>query len=299
MQMEGDMADYVLSCCSVTGMGKEWYEEQGIRHISLRYEFDGEYFDDEPELFNEKEFYEKLEASKSAATHVRSVDEYVDYFKELVKDGGAVVHISLSSGISDAFNRASGAAAILKAVYPDTQIRVIDSLCAADGVTLLLEEAVRLRDEGTGMEELVSWIEANRLKVNHLFFSSDLSQFIKTGSLPPAAGRIAKRHEICPVMEVNSWGELVRKTAVASKEKVMKRIVKYMKHLADGKKHYGGRIILCQSECMDDAEELLKMISEALPDIGETTINPIGATIGLHTGRGTVAVFFWGKERTV
>ena len=30
---------------------------------------------------------------------------------------------------------------------------------------------------------------------------------------------------------------------------------------------------------------------------GKVEVFPIGATIGVHTGPGTVATFFWGKKR--
>jgi fatty acid-binding protein DegV len=40
------------------------------------------------------------------------------------------------------------------------------------------------------------------------------------------------------------------------------------------------------------------MIEERFPKLAEQVqIYPIGATIGSHTGPGTVALFFWGDER--
>ncbi len=40
------------------------------------------------------------------------------------------------------------------------------------------------------------------------------------------------------------------------------------------------------------------LIEERFPNLdGKVEINSIGTTIGAHTGPGTVAVFFWGKER--
>ena len=39
--------------------------------------------------------------------------------------------------------------------------------------------------------------------------------------------------------------------------------------------------------------------SSAFPDLnGKVEINSVGTTIGSHTGPGTVALFFWGDERT-
>ena len=41
------------------------------------------------------------------------------------------------------------------------------------------------------------------------------------------------------------------------------------------------------------------LIEERFPKLdGKVLINSVGTLIGSHTGPGTVALFFWGKERT-
>jgi fatty acid-binding protein DegV len=41
------------------------------------------------------------------------------------------------------------------------------------------------------------------------------------------------------------------------------------------------------------------MIEAAFPNLKEkVSITYVGTTIGSHTGPGTVALFFWGSERT-
>ena len=45
-------------------------------------------------------------------------------------------------------------------------------------------------------------------------------------------------------------------------------------------------------------EAIAAMIEERFPNLkGGVLINNIGTTIGSHTGPGTVALFYWGKER--
>ena len=54
----------------------------------------------------------------------------------------------------------------------------------------------------------------------------------------------------------------------------------------------------CLPECMDDAKAVAMLVESRFPNLnGKVEIYPIGATIGSHTGPGTVALFFWGKER--
>ena len=49
---------------------------------------------------------------------------------------------------------------------------------------------------------------------------------------------------------------------------------------------------------MEDAQAVADLVEKRFPKLdGKVEINPIGTTIGSHTGPGTVALFFWGKER--
>lgn len=61
---------------------------------------------------------------------------------------------------------------------------------------------------------------------------------------------------------------------------------------------YSGKCYISQSACYEDARAVADLIEERFPNLnGKVEINNIGTTIGSHTGPGTVALFFWGKER--
>ena len=78
----------------------------------------------------------------------------------------------------------------------------------------------------------------------------------------------------------------------------MDEMVEKMVELAEGGLDYSGKCFICQSECEDDAREVARRVEETFPKLdGHVEIFPIGATIGVHTGPGTVALFFWGQKR--
>ena len=71
-----------------------------------------------------------------------------------------------------------------------------------------------------------------------------------------------------------------------------------MEELAEGGLDYSGKCYISQSECKADALEVAARVEERFPKLdGKVEVFPIGATIGVHTGPGTVALFFWGKKR--
>jgi fatty acid-binding protein DegV len=72
-----------------------------------------------------------------------------------------------------------------------------------------------------------------------------------------------------------------------------------MEENAEGGTQYSGKCYISQSACIEDAREVARLVEERFPNLnGRVEINDIGTTIGSHTGPGTVALFFWGGERT-
>ena len=63
---------------------------------------------------------------------------------------------------------------------------------------------------------------------------------------------------------------------------------------------YTGKVYMSHSACIEDAKAVAELIESRFTKMnGKVEINDIGTTIGSHTGPGTVALFFWGKERTL
>ena len=80
---------------------------------------------------------------------------------------------------------------------------------------------------------------------------------------------------------------------------MIRELVKRMEEHAQGGLDYSGKCFISNSACMEDARKVADMIEEKFPKLnGKVLINSIGTVIGTHTGPGTVALFFWGDERT-
>ena len=215
-----------------------------------------------------------------------------------LKEGKDILHLTLSSGISGTINSANIAAETLKEKYPDRKIYVIDSLAASSGYGLLMDKVADLKDEGMGIDELKDWVIENRLKVNHWFFTTDLTFFIKGGRVSKVSGFVGNLLNICPLLNVNFEGKLIPREKIRTKKKVIAATVDKMINNAENGLDYDGKCYISTSACRKDAEAVAKLIEEKFPKLnGRVEINNIGTTIGSHTGPGTVALFFWGNKR--
>lgn len=290
---------FVLSCCSTVDTSAQHLKERDIRFICFHYFMDGvAYNDDMGQTMSADEFYEKMKSGVDTRTSQINEEEFVAYFEPMLAEGNDVLHLCLSSGITGTVNSARLAAEDLKERYPDRKLIIIDSLAASGGFGFLVDEAADRRDEGMSIDEVADWVEKNKLNVNHWFFSTDLTFFIKGGRVSKTAGVIGQMLNICPMLNVDFKGRLIVRDKIRTKKKAIIDAEKRMEKLAVNGTAYNGRCYITHSACYDDARALADLIESHFPALqGKVQITPIGTTIGSHTGPGTVALFFTGATR--
>ena len=293
------MSDYVISCCSTADLSKEHFEKIDVHYCCFHYEMDGvQYLDDLGQSMDFDVFYQRMTDGAMTKTSQINADEYEEYFAQFLSQGKDIIHLTLSSGISGTFNSANLAKALLEDKYPDRKIYVIDSLGASSGYGLLIDQLATMRDSGATIDELAAWVEEHKLNLNHWFFSSDLTFFIRGGRISKAAGAVGTVLNICPLMNVDFEGRLIPRYKIRTKKKVIQAIVDKMAEQAEGGTDYSGKCFISHSACEEDAKAVAALVEERFPNLnGRVLINSIGTTIGSHTGPGTVALFFWGKKR--
>ena len=293
------MSDYVLSCCSTADLNPEHFRRRDIQYICCHYYLDGaEYTDDLFTTVSPDTFYGAMANGADARTSQVNISEYLDYFTAILAQGKDILHVTLSSGLSGTYTSAMNAAAIARERYPERKLYVVDSLGASSGYGLLMDTLADLRDGGMALDELRDWAEQIRLRIHHWFFSTDLTFYVKGGRISKAAGVFGGLLNICPLLNMSFDGRLVPREKIRTKKKVISAIVDKMALLADDGPAYSGKCYICHSACREDAETVAALVRERFARLsGDVQIYNIGPTIGSHSGPGTAALFFFGRER--
>lgn len=293
------MERFILSCCSTADLKKEHFEQRNINYICFHYFLDGKpYTDDLGQSMSFADFYQAMENGAETKTSQVNVGEFEEYFEPFLKEGKDILHVTLSSGISGVYNAANIAKDMLEEKYPDRKIYILDSLSASSGYGLLMDKLADLRDAGKTIDEVYQWAEANKRRLQHWFFSTDLTFYIKGGRITKTAGFVGTMLNICPLLHMDGEGKLIPKQKVRTKKKVIEAIVKKMEELAENGLEYHEKCYVCHSACLEDAKAVAELVESRFPHLnGNVLIHDIGTTIGSHTGPGTVALFFWGTER--
>lgn len=288
------MSEYIIFADSGCDIAPEILAEWGVPCKPLIFRFT-----DSEEIYNDgdipaDEFYEKMKEGAVAKTSAVNSEAFIAEFDGILASGKDLLYIGFSSALSTTFNSARLAAEQLREKYPERKIIVLDSLCASAGLGLLIYLAVQKKNDGASIEEVAAFVEDTKLHICHWFTVDDLVYLKRGGRISAASAFFGNALGIKPVMHVDNEGHLVPVAKVRGRKTSLTSILdSYSKLAVDPD---GGTVFMCQGACRDDAAELARRIKEK-HGVDVKIIADIGAVIGSHSGPGTIAVFFVGKER--
>jgi DegV family protein with EDD domain len=113
--------------------------------------------------------------------------------------------------------------------YSDADITVIDSRSASMGEGLLVYYAQEMKKNGAPKEEIINWIETNKLKLNHWFTVEDLGHLKRGGRISAATAIVGTLLDIKPVLHVDDEGRLIPVTKVKGRKKSLKMLCDMIK----------------------------------------------------------------------
>ena len=292
--------DYLLTCESIVDMSKEYLEKRGIPYICMHYTMDGkEYVDDLGQSMSFSEFYNRIDAGAMPTTSQINVAQFIAFFEPFLQQGQDILHVSISSNLSGTYGSACIAQEELLKKYPDRKIMLVDSLGASGGCGLLMDMAADMWDNGYLIDELYAWLNDNKLNIHYWFFSSNLTHFKRGGRLSASAALAGTILNICVLMNVNNEGKIVPRKKIRGKQQTIKKMLECMETYAASRNDYNGKCIICHSNCLNDAQQLADLVQSTFANLAKPIIiNSLGTVIGSHCGPGTVALFFYGDERT-
>ena len=234
--------NFTLSCCSTVDLPYSRMAERGIPVLFYTYTVDDTVYVDDMgrDAAAQDRFYEMLAAGKMPKTSQLNIDNYAQFFESLLAEGKDVLHIALGSGMSNSVNNAFLAAEMLKEKYPERKLLVVDSLCSSSGYGMFVESAADMRDKGADMQEVYDWLMANRNRVHHQFFSTNMTQFRRSGRVSGATAAIATVLNICPIMRLDAHGAIKAYDKVRGKHKGIETTVATMLANAENGAAYDG-----------------------------------------------------------
>lgn len=281
------------SCANLTD---SQIAEYGVEILSLKYYIGDQGYDSyiKGEKIDYSDAYRILREKGKITTSLANRDDCDKTILPVLEDGFDVLVLAFSSGLSGTYQNIVNSAEDYKEMFPDRKIIVVDTLCASMGEGLLVHYAVKMKNEGKSMEEVAEWVEANKLKLCHVFTLDDLFFLKRGGRLSGTSAIVGSLMNIKPLMYVANDGKLY----VTGKARGRKAAIK---HLVDSVGEKGidvanQDIFIVHGDCEDEA----KIIGEEVKKrygVKNIVYNCLDPVIVSHSGPGTLAIFFIGNER--
>jgi len=280
---------------SCSDLPLKYINENHIPVLGFNVIFKGQEFqDDLGKTLTYKDFYEGVRAGDMPSTSQINVQSYLQVFRDYVLKGYSIIYLGFSSALSGSLNSSYLAKTSLLEEFPNADIAIIDTKAASLGLGLIVYYANEMLKNGASKDDLINWVETNKLKVNHWFTVDDLNHLKRGGRVSSTAAAIGTFLSIKPILHVNDEGQLIPISKAKGRKKSLRALVDIFKDRAINPKDQ--IVFISHGDSETDALLVKEMI---LAETSATNfiINPIGPVIGSHSGPGTIALFFIGETR--
>lgn len=178
---------YKIVSDSACDLSKEYLEKHDVTIVPLSVSFDGEiYYRDGVDITRDECYQRMVDDPKLfPKTSLPSVESYAEVFRNYVEQGFPVVCFTITTLFSGSYNSAMNAKSLVEEDYPDANICVIDSKQNTVTQALLIDQFVRMLEDGLSFEQVMSKLEPLMASAR-IFFTVGSLDYLKMG------GRIGK-----------------------------------------------------------------------------------------------------------
>ena len=262
-------------------------EKQGIIHLPLKVMFGTqEYFDGVD--MSHREFYERLVESDTLPTTSQvSPAEFADAMEQVVSAGDDAVVITLSSKLSGTYQ-----SAVIAASEHPGRVFVVDSLNVSLGQRILVQQGLRLRDEGLSAQQIAATLDSEKHKLRVMALVDTLEYLKKGGRISTATALAGSLLSIKPVVALENGAVVMMGKARGSKQgnNLLRQLVEKCGGIDFSKPFcvaYSGLSDAMMNKYIVDSAELFRGYEN------QVQTATVGCAIGTHVGPGAVAVAFY------
>lgn len=271
---------------SNSGIMKSEAKELGIFSLPMPVIIDGVTCYEGVDLTQEK-FYASLTGGRDVTTSQPSPGDVMGMWDEILKEGyDEIVHIPMSSGLSNSY----ASAAALAADY-DGKVHVADNHRISVTLRESVLEAKALADRGLSAREIREELEKRAYEAS-IYITVDTLEFLKKGGrITPTAAALGAVLNIKPVLTIQ--GERLDAFAkVRGMKKGRHKMLEAVKQ--DLESRFKGvemsRVVIGAAGSglgREEEREWTDMLKETFPEAC-VYYNPLSFSIGSHTGPGAV-----------
>jgi DegV family protein with EDD domain len=271
---------------STSYLPTELIERHGIHVVPLYVVFGGDRPVPETDITDYPAFFEEVRtAQKHPTTSQPSVGDFTAVFEPLLADGGEVVSVHISGGLSGTPEAARQAKeALERDGGGGERVVVVDSTTAAGGLGMMVLAAAKAAADGASAAEVAERVAEARRELK-MWFAIDTLEFLKRGGrIGAASAWIGSTLKVKPILTVEN--EMTPVERVRTSSRAFERMVDYARQRHDsGADAWSAQHIAAPDMCA----RLVERCSEIF-GCEPTIVSEIGPVLAAHTGPGLLGV---------
>lgn len=246
---------------------------------------DGELLQDNVSITPDDIYAHYERTGRLCTTSAPNAYDYEQFWRPWLDEGYEIVHFTISSEMSTAYNQAVLAAEETGHVYP------VDSRSLSTGIGLLVLEACDFRDQGFAAEEIAARVREDSAKCQASFLVDVIEYLWKGGRCSSVAAIGANLLKLKPRIDVQNGKMLSTKKY---RGKTTKCFAAYADDLLKGKDNIRqNRIFITHSGIDEDIIQLVQdKIRQWQPGVEHIYVTRAGGTISCHCGPGTLGILY-------
>ena len=274
----------VISSDSTCDLSQELIDRYQIRILPMGVSLGDKIYRDGVDITPDDIYAHHRATGQLPKTSAINLAENLDHFRQLTKDGCAVIHFTISASMSSTYNNACAAAQAYEDVY------VVDSKNLSTGIGLQVIAAAEMAREGMEAKEIAQKAAELADCVDASFVVDNLEYLAKGGRCSAAAAFGANLLQLKPCIYVKNGAMGVGKKY---RGKYGKTLLSYVAdRLADGDSICLDRVFVTHAGCTPEiVESVAEAVKNTLP-FKEVLITRAGCTISSHCGANTLGVLF-------
>lgn len=279
----------------ISDTGCDWTLEYAAKNdvelVSLYVTFEDNISLREGREISVDDFYKKMiEENLFPKTSTPSVSDYFAAIESAVKDNREVIVLTISSSLSASFQSANLAKEMIMEEYPDAKVSVIDTKQDATSQSLMVYEAVRMRNSGIDFETSINVLLEMADNAGIIFTMNSLEYLYKGGRIGKLASVIGGKLNLNTLIIFKN-GKIKMGGLCRTRSKAKDKILQGIEKLFDSKKINTTDFIFnvesgYNFDERDEFRELVKnRFSLTCQEDKDSDFSPIvGAVTACHTG---------------
>lgn len=273
---------------SNSGITQAEAKKLGLSVIPMPFLIDGEEYYEDINL-TQQEFYEHLRGNATVSTSQPSVTAVTELWDELLKEYDEIVHIPMSSGLSETCHTAQN----LAKDYGG-RVQVVDNQRISVTLKQSAIDAMKLAEKGCSAAEIKGYLEQTAHD-SSIYISLDTLKYLKKGGrLTPAAALVGSILRIKPVLQIQGE-KLDAYKKVLSFKQAKQEMIGAVKHDLETRfapLRAAGEMTLsiAHTDIAAEAELFKQELETAFPDLSVVYVDPLSLSVSCHIGPGALAV---------